>query len=340
MTTASSRTTRTTLLLVLLSWGLVRLLFWLVPSVFEPWNARCVDLLFQWRNASDSLRPYYDDTVVHVDLNLSSMQQIEGFYLDRSHFARSVRNLAAMNMAAQVYDFIFAARSDSAADRALIDAATSAGNVYLGSALELSGGQSGDRQEARAPADAVWDIEAKQTEHFSISVRSLDTFPELAAATRGMGHLNTVTDADGVYRRLPLLIRSGTGFVPSLAFRAVCDYLQVTPDRIRVHPGQAIVLQEAKRSDATTRDIVIPIDDQGNMIINFVGPWERMTHYNFADVLGRPTIATNWNSGVRSCRERSRWSPRSPSAHPTSVRYPRTCSFHSAACTPTPSTPS
>ena len=29
----------------------------------------------------------------------------------------------------------------------------------------------------------------------------------------------------------------------------------------------------------------IPIDDHGNMVVNYIGPWGRMDHYNFADIL-------------------------------------------------------
>ena len=262
----------------------MQLLFRLWPGVFDPWNARCVDLLFQWRNTSESLRPHYDDTVVHVDLNLTSMQQVEGFYLDRTHFARSIRNLANMNIAAQVYDFIFAARTDSMADRSLIEAARSAGNVYVGMALELSE-NSGDPIPRTLQEGVSWDVAAEDYGHLPRGTRSLDTFPDLASAAGGMAHLNTVTDADGVYRRMPLLIRYGDVFVPSLALRVVADFLRVTPDRIRIEPGDAITLREAHRPGGSVGDVVIPIDDQGNMIINFVGRWERMTHYNFASVL-------------------------------------------------------
>ena len=32
-------------------------------------------------------------------------------------------------------------------------------------------------------------------------------------------------------------------------------------------------------------DIYIPIDNNGNMIVNYIGPWERMDHYNFSGIL-------------------------------------------------------
>ena len=56
---------------------------------------------FVLRDSSERLRPPYDDTVVHVDLDNSTIQSMQTFYLERSHFAQAVRILAAMGVAAQ-----------------------------------------------------------------------------------------------------------------------------------------------------------------------------------------------------------------------------------------------
>ena len=60
------------------------------------------------------------------------------FYLERAHFAQAVRTLAAMGVAAQAYDFIFAAPLKNVEeDQAFIDATQKAGNVYFGLAMTL-----------------------------------------------------------------------------------------------------------------------------------------------------------------------------------------------------------
>ncbi|MBI5463833.1 MAG: adenylate/guanylate cyclase domain-containing protein, partial [Ignavibacteriales bacterium] len=73
-------------------------------------------------------------------------------------------------------------------------------------------------------------------------------------------------------------------FYPSFPFRAVCDYLSVTPERVVVNPGNSITLKDARRPGQAAHDIVIPVDEQCNLLINFLGPWHAMTHYEFADV--------------------------------------------------------
>jgi adenylate cyclase len=65
----------------------------------------------------------------------------------------------------------------------------------------------------------------------------------------------------------------------------MCDYLSVPPENIIVRPGKNVTLKNAKRPGGPPHDIVIPIDRHGNMVINYVGSWERMRHIDFATVL-------------------------------------------------------
>lgn len=76
------------------------------------WNAKAVDRLFLFRSSSSHFQPEYDGTIVHVDISDISLKKLKTSYLDRSHYARVIRNLTKMNVSAQMYDFIFAARSD------------------------------------------------------------------------------------------------------------------------------------------------------------------------------------------------------------------------------------
>ena len=137
MTINDKRKLRVTILLVLCSFLAAHLCFWILPNIFEIWNSQAVDQLFVFRSSSEKLRPAYNNTVAHVDLNNTSIKRLENLYLNRSHFAQVTRNLTSMQVSAQVYDFIFAARLDESDDRALIRATQEAGNVYFGLAFEL-----------------------------------------------------------------------------------------------------------------------------------------------------------------------------------------------------------
>ncbi len=287
------------LLVVVLAFFASQLSFVLLRGILDPWDAQAIDRLFRLRSASPRLAPVYDSTIVHVDLNNSTIQRLDNFYLylNRSLYAKLVRNLSSMGAAAQVYDFVFAAPANEADDRALIDAAAESGKVYFGLALALAdrpAAGSGEAPKRSGDDETLQYLDATayhsreaggRGEFLPTGADPLITFPALAWRSKGLGYLSLRKDPDGVYRRIPLIARWGEGFYPSLSLRVACDYLGVTPDRVIIEPGAAITLKGAARPGGRPHDIVIPIDEYGGMVIDFVGPWERMRHYSFGDVL-------------------------------------------------------
>jgi class 3 adenylate cyclase/CHASE2 domain-containing sensor protein len=291
LTISNKRKVRATIFLILCSFVAAHFCFWLLPNVFEIWNSQAIDQLFQFRSSSKRLRPAYTNTIVHVDFNNTSIRKLEDLYLNRSHFAQVTRNLASMLVSAQVYDFIFAARLDKENDGALIKATQDAGNVYFGLAFELWQ----DAQPRKRTVEPLkklpyldqtkWRVTVEgDPRGFYIGGNPLITFSDLAYASKGLGSLSIKFDRDGVLRRVPLIVRYEGGFYPILPFRAICDYLKVPPEKILVKPGESITLQDARRPGQASEDIVIPIDHHGNMIVNYIGPWGQMDHYNFADI--------------------------------------------------------
>ena len=214
LNTSRKRNLHFTIFLLVAAFVAAHLCFFLLPSVFETWNAKTVDRLFLFRSASDRLQPHYDDTIVHVDINNTTIHQLNNHYLNRSHHAQLISNLTAMNVSVQLYDFIFAARSNNKDDNALINATSKAGNVYFGLAFALlketdQGYDDSKKTNAIEYLDRTkWCVVLKgDTKTFYEGVNPLTTFPALSSASRGLGYLSLKADRDGVFRRLPLLIR-------------------------------------------------------------------------------------------------------------------------------------
>jgi len=266
--------------------------FWLIPSIFWSLNAKAVDRLFVFRSHTALLRPSYDETVVHVDLNDSSIQKLDNFYLNRTHYAQMVRNLSGMDVNAQLFDFIFPARSSDKEDRLLIDAVSEAGNVYFGMAFQLRKGDIENKKTLQPSVErgyldrTRWQIPVKGSlKTLYAGENPLLTFLALSEASKGIGFISVKPDPDGFFRRIPLLVRYQDAFYPSFSLKAVCDYLLVPPEKIEIVPGKHILLKDADNPTAdATQDIVIPIDPHGNMIVNFLGPWGSMKHYRFVDI--------------------------------------------------------
>ncbi len=282
---------RTRLILILAIFTLVNVLNWSVP-ILETWNFRIYDFLFSLRSNLAKYKPVYDDTIVHVDLDDTSIQQLNNYYLSRAHHAKVVTNLTAMGASIQLHDFLIAAPSNKTDDNALIEAVINARNAYFGLAFRLSRDMQGKESDFLSPdvssylANSKWQIKTKGPPvDFYWGDNPLITFPPLANVSKGLGFLNMTPDRDGVFRRVPLLVRQGDAYYPSLPFRVICDYLGVAPGDIVIDSGKSIILTNVwKPGEEEKRNIVIPIDRYGNLTINFIGPWGRMKHYHFSDV--------------------------------------------------------
>ncbi len=281
---------RTQILLVTLVVAVAYLAFLSLPGVFEPLRHQATDRLFRLRSKL-GLAPTYDETIVHVTIEDRTRNQSAGFYIGRSEMAQVIANLDAAGIAGQFHDTIYATRQDRRADAALISATEQARRVYFGMAAGLAGAAGLPAVEESAFADLPalgatrWYPEAAAGKELPVVRRLFSTFDELAASSRGIGYLDVDVDRDGIYRRHPLLARAGRGWIPSLALRVIVDFLEVDPAAIRVRAGHSIVLPDALRPGAATReDIVIPIDGQGRMVINWIGPHGTMTNYPFETI--------------------------------------------------------
>ena len=113
--------------------------------------------------------------------------------------------------------------------------------------------------------------------------RTLAPMEGLAQEAFGLGHITATPDPDGVFRRVPLVIRVQDQLFPSLAFAAILKFLEVEPENVVLVPGKYILLRQAKfpkKSDL--KDIRIPVDDRFQLRVNF--PKQQDAH-SFIDIL-------------------------------------------------------
>jgi serine phosphatase RsbU (regulator of sigma subunit)/CHASE2 domain-containing sensor protein len=293
LTTADRRKARRPFLVAACAFAAVHLFGVLAPGTLELWNERLTDRFLLLKTGLPSFRLAYDDVVVHVDLNNTSLRALRDYHPTRSHHARVVRNLGKVGAGVQMLDFIYAGRTDPTGDRNLIEAVGAAGNVVAGLALRLTpepahAGADEDPEALDYLRRTIWKLgDAPGLEPYT-GTDPLITLADLAETMRGLGFLTLMPDGDGVVRRIPLIARYADGYYPSFVLKSVCEFLQVPPERVALEPG-AIVLAGARRPGSDTpHDIRIPLDERGCMRIQFVGPWGTMKHYNFSDVYAGP----------------------------------------------------
>jgi len=264
--------------------ALTGVLLWTLPGLVQSWEWKTLDLRFQWRGAVET-----DPNLILIEADDASMQTFGRWPWRRTVHAHLIELLHEQKARTVVYDVLFALESSSLEDRALEEAVKTADNVVFPVAVHLL--------EKRKPytgdhsgAGLEWNgfESTPDTRRYFLANRAIFPLERLGKEVRGLGHIATNRDADGLIRRVPLLVRYRDKLVPSLAFQGVLHYLQVQPKDVIIG-NRFIRIEDARAPGRGRRDIEIPVDRHGQMLINYAGRWaETFQHASMSRVLERP----------------------------------------------------
>jgi adenylate cyclase len=228
-----------------------------------------------------------DRRVVVVDIDERSLSAIGQWPWRRDVVGRMIARLREMGAAAIALDVMFAEP-----DRAPADAEFAGdlrdGRVVLGYALTFGeGGSSGCVLHPIGLAIAQRAEEATEAPFFR-AAGAICSLPLLAQAAGASGFLNATPDADGILRRMPLLLELDGRVYPGLALAAVIGTRRTADIALRVTNVNTTSLSFA--------DTVAPLDGKSNLLVRYRGKKKTFQYVSAADVLdGRsaPGVFTN-----------------------------------------------
>jgi len=99
----------------------------------------------------------------------------------------------------------------------------------------------------------------------------------IAASAQNSGYFNMMPDSDGSFRWSPLVIAFGNNYYSSLAVSLVNAYLDF--------PTLSLNLEPYGAQGIGIGDILIPTNETGRLLINYLGPPRTFPHYSIADIL-------------------------------------------------------
>ena len=105
----------------------------------------------------------------------------------------------------------------------------------------------------------------------------LCSLPGLANAAAGSGFLNATIDADGILRRMPLIIAHDGLVYPSLGLATLIPALGIRQFVLRTTRGETESL--------ALEDIIVPLDPRGGLLLHFRGEKQTFPYISAADVL-------------------------------------------------------
>ena len=166
------------------------------------------------------------------------------------------------------------ARSD---DAQLADAVRASHGTVLGYYFDFdrhaSGGTPGP-ESAYPVVQKGPDSDVDQVPNATVVTQNL---PELVGAARGLGYFNFFPDADRIYRHAPLAIRFGDRMELPLSLAMLQLYWSDRPAAIRFSASGV----DSVRFGALS----IPVEEDGQLLVNFRGPGRTFHHISAGDVL-------------------------------------------------------
>ncbi|MDX2227050.1 MAG: adenylate/guanylate cyclase domain-containing protein [Verrucomicrobiae bacterium] len=260
-------------------------------KLLKVFELRTVDFRFQKNVRPDKIPP----EILMLGIGDQALEQLGRWPWPRDYHADFLFRLAPLKPKAVGYDVLFSEpdERDPAADFKLAAALSQYPSIVFGAALKEK------EKVALGPhppePEKQW-IEKNSFADTSGDGKKSPEGPLILPAPIFRPHVKSgqvdlPRDADGVARRIPLVSRNGDRWLPHLALRLVCEYLDVPPDKVVVEPGRFVIL-----SPPAGPPVKIPIDAEGRMTISFRAKYAGFNpiKYNDADsVLKTPEDPRN-----------------------------------------------
>ena len=288
----------------LIAWGLIASLLVAGLYLYPPFllahlDQRVYDVLFRSAQRSQT-----SGQVVIVDLDERSLARFGRWPWPRGQLARLLEKIEALGAASVGIDMIFAepdetppspaqqasttlgseAKAGPSAltpNDAALAAVLSRGSFVLGYNLRFAAEREDGSGCVLHPIPVVTlqkpGGRAEVAALFQASA-VLCSLPALAAAVAGSGFLNAAPDADGILRRMPLMIAHNGLVYPSLGLATLLPVLGIRQFVLRT-TGDRI-------ESLALEDIVVPLDPRGGLLLHFRGGSQTFPYISAADVLG------------------------------------------------------
>ena len=250
----------------------------LFPNALLGFESKTVDSRFQLRH-SLGMGPAYSDSLIHINIDNYSKQQSGNALWEKASYAKLIQRIGNGNPGAIACDIMFVEWGDTKDNDLLIDSIIAAGSMVSPYLLEFSETSSAQP----APSSMAIDINPKIEFGTAPQAAGVQVVPlnELLEQSAGLGFVNMIPDQDGVIRRVPMLAELDGFLVPSIFLQALTTFLDYDLENINpISKSQVILKNFPDGFDGKPRDLVVPLDGQGNLIVNLAGPLQADIYKN------------------------------------------------------------
>jgi adenylate cyclase len=270
----------------------VPVIFATVLAVYRPASLiglerATYDSLVRWAGSEPP-----DGRIVIVDIDERSLSKTGQWPWPRDVIGRLVNRLRERGAATIALDIMFsepdryerlAGRATDTPGPTFADVLRS-GGALLGYALTFDATAAPDGQCELHPLDLTLthsaDVDPESP--FFRAAGVICSLPELARAAGTSGFLNAAPDADGILRRVPLLLEFGGRVYPSLALAAVMAEARRRDAELRIANVNTLALVLGERN--------VPLDGKSHLLVRYRGKKGMFPYVSAADVLDGPPL--------------------------------------------------
>ncbi len=218
-----------------------------------------------------------DERIVFLNITDASYNFFGSNALSREALAKLNHTIYNLSPEAVFYDIIFPRSSSDSHDSLFSESLKELGNVYLPAGFQLEESQWSFRWEPGVFFQKLSDNYLKKLEESGngkpyYTVYALPQKDEFAEFAVNSGHISIVRDKDGILRHFPLIIKVDSLYFPTISLSIFLDYNKVPFEKVRIKWGENIVIP-ATPGSYLDKDVIIPIDEHGNVFIPYYGFW-------------------------------------------------------------------
>ncbi len=263
----------------------------LFPTVFDNFEAQTLDQRYTLRihKLEKARADAKIEDIIIVDIDNRSLNKLGRFHQwPRDYYAALTNKLADAGAIVIGFDILFMERDvDRATDSLFVEATDYAQNVSH--ALSFSEAEPDKflyKMESPPPGlefeKFSYQFPPPIQNIFPKSDRFDGKFIELYNASQQLGFVNFQPDNDSVIRKMPLFMNFADRLYPSLPLAMVFYLFDIQQDQIQIDPGKSVKLNITSESGSET--VNLPIDQKGNLLINYYGTYQTFRYIPFYDV--------------------------------------------------------
>jgi adenylate cyclase len=264
----------------------------LFPTVFNNFEFQTLDLRFTSKihKLEQARKGEKIEEIVIVDIDNRSLNKLGRFHQwPRDYYAEITNYLSKSNALAIGFDILFMEQDTShVTDSLFVRATRNAQNVFH--ALSFSKAEKDaflykmdQPPEGLKYENYSFPFPLDIQNNFPAAERFDGKFLDLYNASRKLGFANYQPDEDSVIRKMPLFMNFAGRLYPSLPLAIIFYILNILPDQISILSNELVQLKVI--SEQGTSYLNIPIEEKGQMLINYSGTYQSFRYISFYDVL-------------------------------------------------------